>query len=366
MQALTRSVAIAIGSGCGLARRGRHHAARRERTARQRIHRAGDRPGERGELAVPSGFQSQPGAQQSVSVGMGGPAENLCGRTDFGDAAGVEHGDPIRDLRGYPEVVGDQYDAAADFGAQPLKQSQNLGLHGDIESSRRFVGDDQLGVACDRDGDHHPLPQSTGQLVRERPEPSLGFRDADSGEQLERLLVAACRFGYLLADPHGRVQRRHRVLKDGAEVKAAHLAQYLRVAGHHVVARHCHRALHPGLRQQPEHGEPEDALAGPRFADQTENLAGRDVEGHAAQCAHITAIAAERDVQVGDRGHQRSIGCRAGRLCVDLRYCATHPRSLTPPACHLTVFMACRSGGYRWRNQSGTPRNRFVSGVSVV
>ena len=57
-----------------------------------------------------------------MGVGVRGLAENLCGRSDFGDAAGVEHRDAIRDLRGYPEVVGDQHDAAADFGAQPLKQ----------------------------------------------------------------------------------------------------------------------------------------------------------------------------------------------------------------------------------------------------
>ena len=60
--------------------------------------------------------------------------------------------------------------------------------------------------------------------------------------------------------------------------------------------------------QQPEHGEPEDALARPGFADQAEDLAGRDVEGHAAQRVHVTAVAAERDVQVGDRRHQRSVG----------------------------------------------------------
>ena len=185
--------------------------------------------------------------------------------------------------------------------------------------------------------------------MRERPEPPLGFRDADGGEQLERLLVAAGRLGDLLADPHGRVQRRHRVLEDGAQVEPSHLAQRLRVAGHHVGARHCHRALHPGLRQQPEHGEPEDALAGPRFADQAEDLSGRDVEGHAAQRVDVTAVAAERDVQVGDRRHRRSVGRRirrllaralvaARRLRVDLGYCATHPRLPSTPGLSLDSF----------------------------
>jgi hypothetical protein len=158
----------------------------------------------------------------------------------------------------------------------------------------------------------------------------------------------------------------HRVLEDGAEVEAADLAQRLRVAGHHVGASDFHRALHPGLRQQPEHGEAEDGLAGPGFADKAEDLAGRDVEGHPAKRVHVTAVAAERDVQVGDRRHQRSAVHRARRLRVDLGYCATHPRSLAPPACHLTVFMAWRDGRCRWRNQTPALRNRFVSRVSVV
>jgi len=59
--------------------------------------------------------------------------------------------------------------------------------------------------------------------------------------------LAARGLGDLLADPHGRVQRCHRVLEDGAEVEAAYLAQRFRVAGHHVGAGHFHRALYLGL-----------------------------------------------------------------------------------------------------------------------
>jgi hypothetical protein len=113
---------------------------------------------------------------------VGRLAENLCSRPDFGDTAGVEHRDAVGDLRGDAEVVGDEYDAASDVVAQSHKQSQHLRLHGDIERRCRFVGDDQLGVAGNRDRDHHPLSQPAGQLVRVGAEPALGLGDADRSQ----------------------------------------------------------------------------------------------------------------------------------------------------------------------------------------
>ena len=366
MQALTRPGAIVVGSG-GVASHARVASTQRGANAHpgSGVTGLGTDPASAASLRCRGGVQGQPGSQQAMSVGMSRLVENVCGRPDLGDAARVEHCDAVRDLGRDPEVVGDEHDAATDLVAQSQQQPQHLRLHGDVERRGRLVGDDQLWVTRDRDRDHHALPKPTGKLVRIGPEPALGVRNADRGEQLERLLVAARGLGDLLADPHGRVQRRHRILEDGAEIEAADLAQCLGIAGHHVGIGDLHRAADPRLREQPEHGEPEDALARSRFADQAEDLAGCDVEGHAAQCVHVSAVAAERDVQIGDRRHARSVGCRIRRLPQPR---ITHYSStlLAPPACHLTVFMALRGVGCRWRNQSRALRNRFVSRVSVM
>ena len=43
---------------------------------------------------------------------------------------------------------------------------QDLGLDRDVEGGGRLVGDEQLRVAGERHGDHHPLPHAAGELVR--------------------------------------------------------------------------------------------------------------------------------------------------------------------------------------------------------
>ena len=169
-----------------------------------------------------------------MGVRVGGPVENLAGRADLGDAARVQHRDAVRDLRGDTKVVGDEDDAATDLVAQPLEQAQHLGLDRHVESGGRFVGDDQVGVARDGHRDHHALAQTAGQLVREGPHPPLRLGDADRGQQPQRLLVATRGFGDLPADAHGGVQRGHRILEDGTEVEAPHLAQGPRRALDHV------------------------------------------------------------------------------------------------------------------------------------
>ena len=50
--------------------------------------------------------------------------------------------------------------------ASSRQQVQDLGLHGDVEGGRRFVGDQQLAAAGQCHRDHHPLPHAAGELVR--------------------------------------------------------------------------------------------------------------------------------------------------------------------------------------------------------
>ena len=155
-------------------------------------------------------------------------------RADFDQLAMVQNGEPVGDLVGHAEVVGDQQHRAAELVAQLAQQAQQLRLHGHVECGRRFVGDDQTRTAADRDRRHHPLPQPTGKLVWVDPQAQLGVADPDGFEQPDGFGVVVGNLTNLLADPHRRVQRRHRVLEDRAEHLAAHPAQLGRARADHV------------------------------------------------------------------------------------------------------------------------------------
>ena len=59
------------------------------------------------------------------------------------------------------------------------QQLEHLRLDRDVERRRRLVGDQQLRVAGQRHGDHHPLAHAAGELVRIGAEAALRVRDAD-------------------------------------------------------------------------------------------------------------------------------------------------------------------------------------------
>ena len=69
------------------------------------------------------------------------------------------------------QVVGDQHDPRAGHLLGGLEHLQHLGLHGDVQSGGRLVGDDQVRVVGDRHRDHGPLAHPAGELVRERLQP---------------------------------------------------------------------------------------------------------------------------------------------------------------------------------------------------
>ena len=46
-----------------------------------------------------------------------------------------------------------------------VEQVEDLRLDGDVESRGRLVGDEQLRLAGQGHGDHHPLAQAAGELV---------------------------------------------------------------------------------------------------------------------------------------------------------------------------------------------------------
>ena len=71
---------------------------------------------------------------------------------------------------------------------------QDLCLNGDVESGRRLVGDQQLGLVGKRHGDHHALTLAAGELVGIGVEAFFRIANADQVEQIQvRARVRPCR-----------------------------------------------------------------------------------------------------------------------------------------------------------------------------
>src|SRR5262249_14975929 len=110
-------------------------------------------------------------------------------------------------------------------------QVHDLALHRDIERRGRLIGDQELRLARDRHRDHHALLLAAGKLERIGLEPRLWLRDAYFREQLDGAAaqraagepeMLAQHLADLEADREDRVERRHRLLEDHADLLAAH------------------------------------------------------------------------------------------------------------------------------------------------
>ncbi len=85
-------------------------------------------------------------------------------RLDVG--AVLHHAHPVGKAGDDAHVVGDQHHRRVRLALQVGHQVEDLGLHGDVEGGSRLVGDQQIGPAGHRRGDHHPLAHAAGELVR--------------------------------------------------------------------------------------------------------------------------------------------------------------------------------------------------------
>ena len=173
------------------------------------------------------------GLEQLLRVGMLRRAEEAGGFVLLGHAAAVHDDDPITDLRHDAEVVGHEDDGHSEVAGDALEQLEDLRLDHHVECGRRLVGDDDVGVARERQGDHRALPHPAGVrvgvLLRSPP--------ADP-DPLEKLLGAPRTLGFagarcvqadrlrdLVAHRPHRVQRVHRTLEDERQPRPAECAQ---------------------------------------------------------------------------------------------------------------------------------------------
>ncbi|KAG1310530.1 hypothetical protein G6F63_016368 [Rhizopus arrhizus] len=132
------------------------------------------------------------------------------------------------------------------FARQTHPQFQHVALHHRGQRGGGLVGDQQRRLQQHHRGQHHALAHAARKLVRPGVHRPLGVADAHAAQHLKNAFAALRRgqvlavqlqaFVQLAADRHGRVQRRHGLLEDHADARAAQLAQHGRLGLRHVHA----------------------------------------------------------------------------------------------------------------------------------
>ena len=118
------------------------------------------------------------------------------GRHTLDHLTAVHNGHIVGHLVDDAEIVRDKQDACAVLVLEVVHQPQDLRLNGDIERRCRLVGDQQLGPAGQRHGDHDTLPHTAGKLMRILLGHDLRVGDLDLAQQVDGFDG-----GLLLGDP---------------------------------------------------------------------------------------------------------------------------------------------------------------------
>ena len=162
-------------------------AAGREAAAVRQLDEVGHRARDRRQLVADlAGHRHR--ADEPARVGMPRVGEERAHVGLLDDLAGVHDRGPVAHLGDHPEVVGDEDDGRAGLGLEGAHEVEDLGLDGHVERRRGLVGDEQLGLAGERDGDHDALRHAARHLVRVGLVATLDVGDAHHLHELEAAL----------------------------------------------------------------------------------------------------------------------------------------------------------------------------------
>ena len=193
------------------------------------------------------------------------------------------------------------------FALQLVHHLQDLRLDRHVQRRGRLVGNQQLRLTHQRDGNDHALLHTAGKLVRVFIF-ALG-RNADQRQNFVYFFFDLLRMQLrvyfqtlrdLLAHGHDRVQARHRILKNHRDTFAADQAHAALVKLHQIVSvkDDLARAARRAFRQEPENGKRRCCFACAGLADDTERLAAVNAEADAIDglCRHAAGM--KLDMQV--------------------------------------------------------------------
>ncbi len=217
---------------------------------------------------------------------MLGAAEDLRHAADLLHLAAIHHDHAIAGLSHDRQIVSDQQDRTAGpllFEFQ--HQVQDLGLGCDIQGGRRFIGDQQLRITAQGDGNHRSLQHTARKLVGILCHPSSRVGNAYPLQHFDRPLggllpahlrmVRAEGLDDLKADGEHGVERRHGLLKNHRDFIAADLPHFRERFPQQIrpgVEDFAPRVKTGGIGDQPQDGQRGDAFARARFADQAQHF----------------------------------------------------------------------------------------------
>ena len=279
------------------------------------------------EFAHPGLIQPRHRPHQPHRIGVRRRAKNIARRAAFDDLRGIHHVDPVGKGGDDAEIMGNQDDGDTETLGNVLQQFEYLRLNGDVERRCWFVGDDQLRLARQTNGDHRALAHAAGKLMRVLGQTLLRFGYADQTEQLDRarirlfpvhLKMRDHRFGQLIADRQNRVQASHRFLENHRYVPApqgSHLR--FRQLRNIAAVEHYPRGRYPCrlARQQPHQRQGRDRFAAARFTDDCQKFAAAHLKTNAIDGAHDAGAGREFDFEILHTQKNFSLDCRF-RYCV--------------------------------------------------
>ena len=280
-----------------------------EVASRGHLERIGDHAFDHVETLAVVIFQPRNGLQKAKRIRMHRIVEQRAHLSLFDHLAAIHDDDAIGGFRHDAQIVRDEQHGHAGVVAQAAQKVENLRLDGHIERRGGLVGNEKLGVARKRHGDHDALAHAARHLVRIVAHAGLRARDADLAQKVDRarerfllgnLLVRANGLDDLVADAVHGVERRHGLLEDHGHVVAAHLAVFLLGERRQVLAVELHRAAGDvaGFGQKAHNRQARDRLARAGFAHDGEDLPFVDRERHVVDGADDAALDGELSAEV--------------------------------------------------------------------
>jgi hypothetical protein len=216
--------------------------------------------------------------------------ENLPSRADFNDPSIAHHRDTVGNFGDDAKIVRDEQNCVPVNRPQVADEREHLRLGSNIEGGCGLVRDEHFRIHGERHRNDHALTLPTGELVWVRRENPLRIGKLHRPHQDERTLPPLGRthggvqlehLRDLLAHRHGRVQRRHGLLKDHGDPVAANATPGALGQPGQLLSLQPDATAHdfePGCRR-PHDRTRQGGLAGARLPDDAQNLATPQLQG---------------------------------------------------------------------------------------
>ena len=268
------------------------------------------------------------GAEKAHGIGLRGTLEQRVNARTLHRTAGVHDHHVICRAGNNAQVVRDKHDGGTGLLLRDLQDVQDLRLDGHVEGRGGLVGNDDVGVVRNGDGNDNALAHAARELVWIRVKAVLGVGDANQGEQLDAALahlvlghagiVDEQRLGKLVANgEHGR-KGRERVLEDHRDASAADLGHLLVALADKLLAVELDRARDVRVViEKPNERERRDRLARAGLAHDTQGATAPEVKVHVTHGVDHAGLGVEGDAQVAN-AHDGVAGWRTlGPVCLE-------------------------------------------------